>query len=183
MSPTKTLSDRELTLIFEYLTQHNQVDSIESIYADVYHEPKKEAAPAPKTADKGPQSKPAQPQHTTGDKTAVKSAGTQQQAAGKPPAPRRPPGGQRLPGAPGPGGNASPPAGNPAVPPSGASPYKQRKPPGCRQGDGSLFLCVALQQPPDALVGVGEQLAKPPGDVPTRLAVGALGQGGFLLPL
>ena len=84
VSPTKTLSDRELTLIFEYLTQHNQVDSIESIYADVYHEPKKEAAPAPKTADKGPQSKPAQPQHTTGDKTAVKSAGTQQQAAGKP---------------------------------------------------------------------------------------------------
>ena len=56
VSPTKTLSDRELTLIFEYLTQHNQVDSIESIYADVYHEPKKEAAPAPKTADKGPQS-------------------------------------------------------------------------------------------------------------------------------
>ena len=30
VSPTKTLSDRELTLIFEYLTQHNQVDSIES---------------------------------------------------------------------------------------------------------------------------------------------------------
>lgn len=75
-----------MTLIFEYLTQHNQVDSIESIYADVYHEPKKEAAPAPKTADKGPQSKPAQPQHTTGDKTAVKSAGTQQQAAGQAPA-------------------------------------------------------------------------------------------------
>ena len=43
VSPTKTLSDRELTLIFDYLTQHNQVDSIESIYADVYHEPKKEA--------------------------------------------------------------------------------------------------------------------------------------------
>ena len=47
VSPTKTLSDRELTIIFEHLTQHNQVDSIESIYADVYHEPAKEAlAPA-----------------------------------------------------------------------------------------------------------------------------------------
>ena len=28
------LGDRELSLIFEYLTQHNQVESIESIYAD-----------------------------------------------------------------------------------------------------------------------------------------------------
>ena len=46
-SPTKVLTDRELNIIFEHLTQHNQVESIESIYADVYHEPKKEA-PAPK---------------------------------------------------------------------------------------------------------------------------------------
>ena len=49
VSPTKILTDRELTIIFEHLTQKNQVDSIESIYADVYHEPaKQEAAPAPK---------------------------------------------------------------------------------------------------------------------------------------
>ena len=38
------LDDRELSLIFEYLTQHNQVDSLESIFAEVYREPK----PAPK---------------------------------------------------------------------------------------------------------------------------------------
>ena len=49
VSPTKVLTDRELSIIFEHLTQRNQVESIESIYADVYHEPKKEAlAPAPK---------------------------------------------------------------------------------------------------------------------------------------
>ncbi len=45
VSPTKILTDRELSIIFEHLTQRNQVDSIESIYADVYHEPAKQAAP------------------------------------------------------------------------------------------------------------------------------------------
>ncbi len=59
VSPTKILTDRELTIIFEHLTQNNQVDSIESIYADVYHEPaKQEAAPAPKAEQA--QAKPAQ---------------------------------------------------------------------------------------------------------------------------
>ena len=57
VSPTKVLTDRELTIIFEHLTQKNQVESIESIYADVYHEPKREAAPAPKAQE---QSKNAQ---------------------------------------------------------------------------------------------------------------------------
>ena len=57
----QVLEDRELSLIFEYLTQHNQVDNIESIYAEVYREPK--AAPAPKgepakAAPQQPQSKP-----------------------------------------------------------------------------------------------------------------------------
>ena len=32
------LTDEELSIVFEYLTQHNQIDSIESVYADVYHE-------------------------------------------------------------------------------------------------------------------------------------------------
>ncbi len=61
VSPTKTLTDRELNLIFEHLTQKNQVDSIESIYADVYHEPKKEA-PAPKAAEPQKKAAPAQAQ-------------------------------------------------------------------------------------------------------------------------
>ena len=32
VSPTKTLTDRELSIIFEHLTQKNQVDSIESTW-------------------------------------------------------------------------------------------------------------------------------------------------------
>ena len=54
VSPTKILTDRELSIIFEHLTQKNQVDSIESIYADVYHEPKQEAASAPKAEQPAP---------------------------------------------------------------------------------------------------------------------------------
>ena len=41
------LTDQELSIVFEYLTQNNQIDSIESVYADVYHDPTKKAeAPA-----------------------------------------------------------------------------------------------------------------------------------------
>ena len=46
----KVLEDNELAIIFDYMTLHNQVDSIESIFADVYHEPK--PAPAPKAEEK-----------------------------------------------------------------------------------------------------------------------------------
>ena len=42
----QVLEDGELSVIFDYLTQHNQVESVESIYADVYHEPKAPAKPA-----------------------------------------------------------------------------------------------------------------------------------------
>ena len=63
----KVLEDDELTVIFEYMTQRNQVESIESIFADVYHEPKpaaketpKAAAPAAKEAPKAQPAAPAQ---------------------------------------------------------------------------------------------------------------------------
>ena len=46
-SNMQVLEDHELAFVFEYLTQNNQVESIESIFADVYHEPK--AAEAAKT--------------------------------------------------------------------------------------------------------------------------------------
>ncbi|MCI8687275.1 MAG: translation initiation factor IF-2 [Lawsonibacter sp.] len=46
------LSDEELSIVFEYLTQHNQIDSIESVYADVYHDPESKREPAPKEAAK-----------------------------------------------------------------------------------------------------------------------------------
>jgi len=40
----QVLGDRELSLVFEYLTQHNQIDDIKTIYDDVYHEPRPAAA-------------------------------------------------------------------------------------------------------------------------------------------
>ena len=40
----QVLTDRELSLIFEYLTQHHQVSSIQVIFADTYKEAAKEAA-------------------------------------------------------------------------------------------------------------------------------------------
>ena len=50
----QVLEDRELAIIFDYVTQNHQIDSIESVFADTYREPK---AAAPK-AEK--QSAPAQ---------------------------------------------------------------------------------------------------------------------------
>ena len=64
----QVLEERELAVIFDYLTQHNQVENIESIFADVYHEPK----PA--------QAKPAQPQQSAA-KPAAKGESRPQRAA------------------------------------------------------------------------------------------------------
>ncbi len=92
-SPTKVLTDRELSIVFEHLTQNNQVDSIESIYADVYHEPAKAAAPA-----KGePEAKPAAgkesapaPQSQGQDKAAPAPQKEQPKSAPAKPASRTP---------------------------------------------------------------------------------------------
>ncbi|MCI8423192.1 MAG: translation initiation factor IF-2, partial [Lawsonibacter sp.] len=57
------LNDEELSIVFEVLTQKNQIDSIESVYADVYHEPEpskqkpKGSPDAPKAGAK-PQGQP-----------------------------------------------------------------------------------------------------------------------------
>ena len=77
----QVLEDRELSIIFEYLTQHNQVDSIESIYADVYHEPKK--AEAPKAAP-AQQSQPQQ-----GGKPGREAPKAQSQQQAQRPAPQQ----------------------------------------------------------------------------------------------
>ena len=63
----QVLSDHELSVIFDYLTQHNQVANIQAIYADAYQEKAKEtpkAAPAAKPAAQQPAqpAKPAQQQ-------------------------------------------------------------------------------------------------------------------------
>ena len=50
----QVLTGLELAIIFEYITQHNQIDSIETIFADVYHEPvKAEPTPAEAPAKQG----------------------------------------------------------------------------------------------------------------------------------
>ena len=78
----QALTDQELSLIFEYLTQHNQVSSIQTIFADTYQEPAKEAKkaepakaaqPAQSQGGKPVQSAPAkqQPQQGTAAKPAV----------------------------------------------------------------------------------------------------------------
>ena len=84
------LTEQELSIVFEYLTQHNQVESIASIYEDVYHEPAKPAAQqakqAPAAHQKGGASKqPAHSQQPAAPKGG-KQAPVQQQAraGGKP---------------------------------------------------------------------------------------------------
>ena len=47
----QVLTDRELSLIFEYLTQHNQVSSIQAIFADTYQEAAKAARRLPQKAE------------------------------------------------------------------------------------------------------------------------------------
>ena len=44
----QNLDDRELTVIFEHLTQSNQIDSIQAIYADTPPAEKAKAAPPPR---------------------------------------------------------------------------------------------------------------------------------------
>ncbi|MBE6955856.1 MAG: translation initiation factor IF-2 [Ruminococcaceae bacterium] len=58
----QVLGDFELAVIFEAITQRNQIESIESVFADVYHEPKAaQPAPAPE-AEQPAAKKPAEKQ-------------------------------------------------------------------------------------------------------------------------
>ena len=85
----QVLEDGELSILFDYLTQNNQVASIETIFADTYHEPKPaaepKAAPAPQKGAEKPAagtqsgSKPAAGQNNGG-----KGQQPQQQPAQKP---------------------------------------------------------------------------------------------------
>lgn len=34
------LSDRELSIVFDYLTQNNQIKDLEEVFSETYHEPK-----------------------------------------------------------------------------------------------------------------------------------------------
>ena len=64
-SASAQLNEEELSLIFEYLTQHNQIESVESVYAEVYREPeppKAEPKAAPAAAAPAQPNRPQQPQ-------------------------------------------------------------------------------------------------------------------------
>ena len=58
----QVLEDRELSLIFEYLTQHNPVSSIEVIYAEGAKAAEKKPAPAAKPAQSAPAQSSGKPQ-------------------------------------------------------------------------------------------------------------------------
>ena len=74
----QVLEDGELSVIFDYLTQHNQVESVESIYADVYHEPKAAAKPAQAAPQGGQKSAQSAPRPQNNQKP--QNTGSQQQA-------------------------------------------------------------------------------------------------------
>ncbi len=90
----QALDERQLSLIFEYLTQHNQVESIESIFADVYHEPKPAPAPEAPKAEAAPKGSGAPARQTA--EAAPKGSGA---PARQTPAPKD---GQSKPAAPAP---------------------------------------------------------------------------------
>lgn len=88
----KVLEDDELSIIFDYMTQHNQVESMESVFADVYHEPKSAApkeseksAPAAKEAPKQqPKAAPQQQPAPKADKSAAPAAPAAPQQQNRP---------------------------------------------------------------------------------------------------
>ena len=61
----QVLEDRELSLIFEYLTQHNPVSSIAVIYAEGAKAAEKKPAPATKPAQSAPAQSSGKPQQQT----------------------------------------------------------------------------------------------------------------------
>ena len=79
----QVLDDRELSIIFDYLTQHNPVSGIQVIFADTYQE-QKEEAPKQQAQQPAAQAAPQQPQQRGAAKA------PQQAAGGKQPAPQHP---------------------------------------------------------------------------------------------
>ena len=80
-SPTQALTDEELNIVFDYMTQHNQIASLEVVFA-VQPKPAEPKAEAPKEAPKA-EAKPA------GEQKPKAEAPKQEQKPAKPAEPER----------------------------------------------------------------------------------------------
>ncbi len=85
--PSQVLDERELSILFEYLTQKNQVD-IATIFADTYQE--KEAKPEPKAAQAEKGAAPAQAEKGAPAQPGQQPAGAPKPGKGAQPASRVP---------------------------------------------------------------------------------------------
>ena len=73
------LSDKELSIIFDYLTQNNQIKDLEEVFKETYHEPKSGKGESKKPAPKGENKKqPAGDRKPQGDRRNAPKQGDQQ---------------------------------------------------------------------------------------------------------
>ena len=95
-SNTQVLNDQELNAVFDYMTQHNQIDSIEQVFA-VKAAPKAEPPKqeAPKAAAPQQSQQPSRPQQQGQQPRQDRPQGQQQRPQGQQPRQDRPQGQQR----------------------------------------------------------------------------------------
>ena len=62
------LSDRELSIVFDYLTQNNQIKDLEEVFSETYHEPKGGAKPKTAPKEKGQNSAAGQDRRNQSDR-------------------------------------------------------------------------------------------------------------------
>ena len=80
------LSDKELSIIFDYLTQKNQIEDLEEVFKETYQEPKGGKGESKKTAPKGENKKqPAGERKPQGDRRNAPKQGDQRTGEKRPP--------------------------------------------------------------------------------------------------
>ena len=77
----QVLTDHELSVIFDYLTQHNQVSGIQVIFADTYQAQPKEPKPAPQAAKQATSAQQGKPVQKAAQQTASAQQGKPVQKA------------------------------------------------------------------------------------------------------
>ena len=86
------LSDKELSIIFDYLTQKNQIEDLEEVFKETYQEPKGGKGESKKTAPKGENKKqPAGERKPQGDRRNAPKQGDQRTGEKNTPKQQRPP--------------------------------------------------------------------------------------------